>query len=226
MMRGPQVAAARTGWIIAILLPAALTLYLAFSSGGYYTGATSLAAAEMAIVLAAWALLAWRPFGGLSIPFAIAVAATGAFAAWILLSANWSDSMARALPEYTRALLYALTLLFFGLLPFDARRVRWMLYAFALTVVAICTAGLIARLLPEVIHDSGLVEKDRLGYPLTYWNSLGLLAGIGILLCGHLACSTRDPRPARLLGAGAVPLCTLTLYYTLSRGGAGPPSAQ
>jgi len=209
---------ARGWWIAGAVLLAALTLYLGFSSGGYYPGATGLAAAEMAVVVAAWALLARRPLDGLGIPLAIAVAALGAFAAWILLSANWSDSMARALPDYTRALLYGLTLLFFGLLPFDTRRIRWMLYAFALAVVAICMAGLIARLLPEVIHDPALREKERLGYPLTYWNSLGLLAGIGIVLCGHLACSTREPRAIRVVGSAAVPLLTLTLYYTLSRG--------
>ena len=202
------------------LLLAGITIFLSFHSGGFFAGATSLAAAETAVAIVLLLVLARRPFEGLSIPLAVAVVSMGGLAAWTLLSADWSDSMARALPEYTRALLYALTLLLFGLLPFDARRVRWMVYGLAAAIFAVCVTSVIARTLPHVIFDSALAGKeDRLGYPLTYWNTLGLLAGVGIVLCGHLACSSRDPRPVRVLGAAAVPLLTLVLYYTLSRGG-------
>ena len=213
-------AAPGVGYVAAVLLPGLLTLYLALHSGGYFPGATSLLAAEAAILLAARLLVVRRPLAGASVPWAVAIVAIGALAAWALLSAHWSGSMARALPEYTRVLLYALTLAFFGLMRYDARRIRWMLYGLAAAIVGICAAGLVARLLPHVILDPALAEKERLGYPLTYWNSLGLLAGIGIVLCGHLACDDRGPRVARVLGATAVPLLTLTLYYTLSRGAA------
>ncbi len=204
----------------AALLPAAVTVYLAFHSGGFFPGATSLLAAEMAILLAARLLLVRRPLAGASVPWAVATVALGALAAWTLLSAGWSGSPARALPEYTRVLLYALTLAFFGMMRYDVRRIRWMVYGLAAAIVAVCAVGLVARLLPQVIFDPALAEKERLGYPLTYWNSLGLLAGIGIVLCGHLACSDRDPGLVRMLGAAAVPLLALTLYYTLSRGAA------
>ncbi len=127
--------------------------------------------------------------------------------------------MARALPEYSRALLYGLMLLFFGTLPFNVRRIRWMVYGIAAAVVAICTAALIARLLPHVIFDPTLVNEHRLGYPVTYWNALGILGCVGVVLCAHLACSTRDSPVVRVLGAAALPLLALTLLYTLSRGG-------
>ena len=209
----------RAGLILAALLPAALTLYLAFHSGGFFPGATSLAAVEVAIVGALWLALARRPFEGLSTPLVVVAVALGGLAAWTLLSSNWSDSAARALPEYTRALLYALTLVLFGLMPFDARRIRWMVYGLAAAAVVICATALIARLLPHVIFDPTLVHKHRLGYPLTYWNALGILSCVGVVLCVHLACSTRDSPIARVLGAAAVPLLGLTLFYTLSRGG-------
>lgn len=201
-----------------VLLPAALTIYLAFNSGGFFPGATSLAAAEVTIAAAAMFVLSRRVLGGVSVPLAIAIAATGGLAAWTLLSAGWSDSSARALPEYTRALLYVSTLALFGLLPFDARRIRLMAYAFAVAIFTVCSFALVARTLPQVIFDPALLEEHRLGYPLTYWNALGLLAGVGILLCGHFACSSRDAPAVRVLGAAAVPLLTLTMYYTLSRG--------
>ena len=207
------------GWLLVMLLPGLATVYLGFRSGGFYVGATSLAAAEMAIVVGLRFALARRPLQGVGPALVVAVVAIGLFAGWTLLSANWSDSVSRALPAYSRALLCGLFLLFFGMIPYDARRIRWMVYGVAGAVVVICGAALIARLLPHVIYDSTLVGEHRLGYPLTYWNTLGIIACIGTVLCAHLACSTRDGPAARILGAAAVPLLVLTLFYTLSRGG-------
>jgi O-antigen ligase len=209
----------RAGWLLVMLLPGALTAFLAFRSGGFYLGATSLVAAEMAVAVGLRFALARRPLQGVGPALAVAVAAMALFAAWTLLSSDWSDSMGRALPEYTRALLYGLTLLFFGMLPFDSRRIRWMVYGVAAAMAAICVAALTARLLPDLIFDPSLVREERLGYPLTYWNALGIVGCVGTVLCAHLASSTRDSPVARVLGAAAVPLFVLALYYTLSRGG-------
>jgi hypothetical protein len=205
-------------WLPVMLLPGAMTAYLAFRSGGFYLGATSLAAAEMAVVLGLRFALGRRPLQGAGWAVAAAALAMGAFAAWTLLSADWSGTIARAYPEYSRALLYGLVLLFFGTVPFDVRRLRWMVYGVAAAIVIVAGAALTARLLPHVIFDPSLVSEDRLAYPLTYWNALGILACVGTVLCVHLACSLRDAWPARVLGAAAVPLLAVTLYYTLSRG--------
>jgi O-antigen ligase/polysaccharide polymerase Wzy-like membrane protein len=206
------------GWLALMLLPGLLTVFLAFRSGGFYPGATSLATAEMALVLGLRFALAKRPLQGVSKPLIAATAAIGLFAAWTLISADWSDSISRALPAYSRALLCGLLLFFFGTLPFNPRRVRWMVYGIAAAIVAVCVAALIARLLPETIFDPALVDETRLAYPLTYWNALGILSCVGVLFCAHLACSTQDSPLARVLGAAAVPIAGLTLYYTLSRG--------
>jgi O-antigen ligase len=93
-----------------------------------------------------------------------------------------------------------------------------MAYGVAAAAVIVCGAALIARLLPDLILDPSLTIESRLAYPLTYWNALGILACVGLILCFHFASSARDPRPARVLAAGAVPLLALTLLYTLSRG--------
>ncbi len=84
--------------------------------------------------------------------------------------------------------------------------------------VGVCVAALAARLFPDLGLFESPVHPERLSYPLTYWNSLGLLAGLGVILCGHLACSEREPAVARILGAAAMPLLVATLYYTFSRG--------
>ena len=180
-----------------MLIPGLLMAYLAFRSGGFYPGATSLAAAEMALVLALRFVLAKRPLQGVSKPLIVAVAAMGLFAAWTLFSADWSDSVSRALPAYSRALLCGLLLFFFGTLPFNARRVRWMVYGIAGAIVAISVAALIARLLPETIFDPALVDETRLGYPLTYWNTLGIVTCVGVILCFHIAYEHPQTRRSR-----------------------------
>jgi hypothetical protein len=216
-----QAAHSTTGLLTDLALAALLgatTLYFAFHSGGYFPGATGLAAAEAAVLLAVRFAAGRRIWAGLSAPLAVAALAFVAFALWTLASSRWSHAPHRALTEFDRALLYSLTLALFGSLTFSIRRIRWMLYALAGAIVVICSVAFISRTLPGVIHDVPPIHPERLSYPLTYWNSLGLLAALGIILCGHLACSTRDPWPARVLGAAAVPLLAATLYFTFSRG--------
>ena len=68
------------------------------------------------------------------------------------------------------------------------------------------------------LADLRHVADDRLSYPLTYWNALGLLAAVGTILCFHLTCSRAEPPAVRVLGAAAVPLLVTTLFFTFSRG--------
>ena len=210
----PEVA-----WLPVMLLPGMLTVFLAFRSGGFYPGATALAAAEMAFLVGLRFALSRRPLRGVSKPGAVALGAMALLCAWTLLSADWSGVESRTAPAYSRVLLYGLTLLFFATLPFDVRRIRWMVYGVAAAAVVVCGGALTALLLPDVIFDPSLVDEPRLGYPLTYWNALGILSCIGVVLCTHLACGDREPPLARVLGAAAVPLLATTLFYTLSRGG-------
>ena len=76
----------------------------------------------------------------------------------------------------------------------------------------------LSRTAPDHGERVGRLEQGRLSYPLEYWNSLGLLAGLGIVLSGHFACASRDHWVVRVAGAAAVPLLTATLYYTFSPG--------
>ena len=206
--------------IVAIaLIPGLLTIYFSFESGGYFAGAPALVAAELLVAARRFGSR-WR--GGRStargVALLLAAAALGAFAAWILLSGTWSDAPARAIPEYTRALGYLAALVFFGLLPFSVRRVRLMAYGLAAAIVVVCAAAFLSRTVPDAVSGLGELQAGRLSYPLDYWNSLGLLAGLGIVLCGHFACASRDHWASRVLGAAAIPLLTATLYYTFSRG--------
>jgi hypothetical protein len=208
----------RAAIVVIALIPGVLTAYFSFESGGYFAGAAALVAAELLVLLALWVALARRPFEGVGPGLLVAAAALACFAAWALASSAWSDAPARAIPEYTRALGYLAALVFFGLLPFSARRVRLMAYGLAAAIVVVCATAFLSRTVPDAVSGLGELQSGRLSYPLDYWNSLGLLAGIGILLCGHFACASRDHPASRVLGAAAIPLLTATLYYTFSRG--------
>jgi O-Antigen ligase len=218
MEEAPRSVADRVGLGALIALPAALTVYFAFDGGGYHVGSPAIGVLVLIWALLARTTLAERPFAGFSWPLAVAVCAGSAFALLTLASAIWSDSLARALPEFDRALLYVLALVLFGSLPRRSSRLRWMVRALALAIVVVCATALASRLFPDVITISGSVADNRLSFPVSYWNALGLMATLGIVLCLHLASSTREHLPVRAVAAAAVPLLASTLYFTFSRG--------
>ena len=201
-----------------LLLPGGLTIYLSFNGGGFFPNTVAFAALVLAIVLGLRIAFADEPFAGFSVSLALAAGALALFAIWTLLSALWSDATARALLEFDRALLYLLALVLFGSLPRTAVNFRWMVRGLALGIVVVCVCGLVTRVLPDVWPIAAGFSDNRLSYPLTYWNAMGVLAAVGAILCFHLTCSRSEPRAVRVLGAAAVPLLATTLYFTFSRG--------
>lgn len=212
----------RTAWLGLALVPGMLTIYFAFRSGGYFPGPQGFIAAELALVLAARFLLAKNPAPKPNAAWLVAVASLVGLAGWALLSAERSDAAGRAHVEATLILLYLLGMALFGTMsrPMDA--LRWVVRGLALAGVVVCSASLITLTLPATFPtELDVVHPDRLSYPLSYWNSLGLLAGLSLIYCGWLSTSTAERPWARALGAAAVPLLVVTLYYTFSRGATG-----
>ena len=208
----------RAAIVVIALIPGALTAYFSFESGGYFAGAPALVAAELLVLIGLWFALARRPSRRCG-PRRPACRS----GPWRLRGLGPCLERvvyvpARAIPEYTRALGDPAALVFFGMLPFSAQRVRLMAYGLAAAIVFVCAAAFLSRTVPDAVSGLGELQSGRLSYPLDYWNSLGLLAGLGIVLCGHFACASRDHPVARVLGAAAIPLLTATLYYTFSRG--------
>jgi O-antigen ligase len=201
-----------------LLLPGGLTVYLGFNAGGFYPNTVGFASLILAIVLALRIALAENPFEGFSPRLAVAAAALVLLALWTLLSSVWSDSIARALPEVNRLLLYLLALLLCGTIGRNSARFRLMLWGLALGILVVCAAGWTTRALPEVWSVDPSIANNRLSFPLTYWNSLGLLASLGMVLCLHLTSSRSEPAVLRVMGAAAMPLLATTLYFTFSRG--------
>src|SRR3954453_10496549 len=199
-------------------LPGALIIFFGFNGGGYFAGTVGFAALVVSQIVTVRVLVADDPFAGFSRPLAVVSGLMALYAGWTLASGLWSDAHDRALIEFDRALLYLLVLVLMGLLPRRAYRAKWIVRACAAGAVAVCTAGFISRALPHVWPTSPGVSNQRLSFPLTYWNALGILATVGLLLTLALATSDRESRLSRAFAAAAVPILATTLLFTFSRG--------
>jgi hypothetical protein len=93
-----------------------------------------------------------------------------------------------------------------------------MIRLLALGIVGVCLIALLTRVAPDLWPIAPNAHAERLSYPLTYWNALGLLTSVGIVLCLHLTASGAEPPWVRLPAAAAVPVLCSTLLLTFSRG--------
>jgi O-antigen ligase/polysaccharide polymerase Wzy-like membrane protein len=211
--------AARAGQALAILSTAAVTLYFSFRAGGFFAGSTGVAATVLGVALVLRMTLVEEPFAGAGRGLALAAGALGLLAAWTIASAFWSDGSARPIIEFDRTLTYWFALFLFGCTAMSRAAVARAQEALAAALVVVCGSGLVTRILPEVWSIAPNLANDRLSYPLTYWNAMGILAGLTVLLLLHLTASDRSPRVTRVLAAGALPVPAAALYFTFSRGG-------
>jgi O-antigen ligase len=206
------------GTIALMLLPGALIVFLGFNAGGYFPGTPAVAALVLTQILLVRIVQARHPFEGLAPLTLTAITALGLYGGLTLASALWSHSTGRAVIEFDRVWLYLLVLVLFGTVRASSANIRWLVRGLALGVSIVCVAGLVTRVLPNVWPTSPGVSNERLSYPVTYWNTLGLLAALGIVLTFHLACSLAERRFVRVLGAAVLPLLAVTLFFTFSRG--------
>ena len=207
----------------AVLLIAATTLLvgptvLAFRSGGYFEEPRLVAA------LVAWVLvLAVAGFGPRPLPTsAPGWAALGGLAfltGWSALSVTWAPISAAAGDNVQRLVLYLGVLIAaIGLLRLRGVA-RALEPALAGGIVVVIGYGLSGRLIPGLIDLSRSIGSEgRLEQPITYWNSEGALAAMGMVLCARLAGDPSRPGPIRTAAAAACPLLGTGVYLSYSRG--------
>jgi hypothetical protein len=201
-----------------MLLPGALVVLMGFNAGGYFPAAHAVVAIVIAQILLVRIVRSRDPFAGLAPATLVAIGALGLYAALTLASALWSHSSGRALIEFDRACLYLLALILFGTVRASASNLRWLIRGLTLGASIVCLAGLISRVAPDVWHTAPDVANERLSYPVTYWNALGLLAALGVVFALHLTCTLGERRSVRVLAAAVLPLLAATLFFTFSRG--------
>ena len=195
---------------------------LAFFSGGYFSashGQTGLLAATIAWVCAAAVLLLdARPLPE-SRAGRVALGALAAFVASSALSLLWAPLLDPGLADVERSAFYlAFFLVACWALRADAiqRAVEPSLLA---GMAIVCAYALATRLLPGIVESHpGFRAGSRLDQPLTYWNAVGALAALGLMLAIHTASDARRVARLRLAAMGLVPALGLMLFLTVSRG--------
>jgi O-antigen ligase len=220
-LRARALGPVRRTWpsVIAGLTVIAVTLLMAFDSGGYFAPSYLRAGAIAWIVLAV--LLVLRPpHFVITTRALIAVGTLAGLAVWMGISTSWSSDAYTGLADTQRTIAYA-GLFALGLIAAGSGRLASRLAWAVLTViVAICAVGLLSRLYPDVVapDTSNSQFGNRLSYPLEYWNALGALAAMGIVLAAGLAADKRARTILRAAAAGTSLILATTVYLTLSRG--------
>ena len=154
---------------------------------------------------------------------AVGLALFAAFVAWTALSLAWTESSERTVADLARVLSY-LAILVLAVFLRAGSEPRRLLGALAAAIAVISLVALLSRLhpswFPAAGETAGFLEgsRERLSYPLDYWNGLGALIAIGLPILIHVAATARAVA-ARALAAAALPALGLALFFTLSRGG-------
>ena len=140
-----------------------------------------------------------------------------ALAAWALVSTLWSPGAAAPVLELERGLLYVAATGAALLLLARGGGVAPLLGGIVAGAVVAAVYGLATRLFPG--HVGGAYDPSsgyQLAEPIGYWNALGLLTAIAILLTAGLV--AHGGLVTRVLGALALVVLLPALYFTFSRG--------
>jgi O-antigen ligase/polysaccharide polymerase Wzy-like membrane protein len=194
----------------------------ALAEGGYgseFRAVFSIAVWALVIVGLAFGL--W-PRAATPGPALAAGLALGGFTALTGLSMLWASDDGRVLAEFVRSAGY---LGLFACIVLGTRRgsARTWLGGLAIGVTGVCLLALASRLVPGPFPAQDLTQaipdaRGRLSYPFEYWNALGAVCAVGILLLAWLGAAAAK-RWARALCCSLLPALGLTLILTGSRGG-------
>ena len=135
------------------------------------------------------------------------------------LSILWAPDRGPASNNFAQMLLYsgAAFALVSGLSKFDRHRLAeptaWA------TAAAASLYSLSERVFPGLFTlHADQIAFGRLSQPLGYWNAMGALSGVGLVLAARLAADRELPRPLRITATASMPFISLALWLTFSRG--------
>jgi hypothetical protein len=187
---------------------------LAAAHGGYFP--TSWGWSTVLFLWAAAMVLLLGKAVSLSRAEAAFLAAAVALVGWIALSVAWSVVRVESVEELERAFVYVSALAALVLLV-RPRSVPALLGTTTAAIALVCCYAVATRLLPDRIGSFDSIGGYRLSEPVGYWNALGIFAAMGAVLAVGQAAKAAS-RAGRSLGAGALPVLVLALYFTFSRG--------
>ena len=101
----------------------------------------------------------------------------------------------------------------------SARLQRWTSPGLLTGIVVVCCYGLAGRLVPALISQTTNPQADgRLDQPVTYWNAMGIIAAMGIILAAYLVADRTRGERLSPDAAATLPWLAATLALTVSRG--------
>lgn len=219
--------AKRVEWsaVVPWLLGFGLVAYVGLKGGGYDPLVHDQVGIAVWWVVAAGAVVGALPRRSLGPLGWIALGLLAAFVAWTALSLIWTESAERTSADLARTAGY-LGIFALALFAADPKAPRRIVAAAAAAVVCIAAVALLSRLhpdwFPEAAQTGSFVTggRERLSFPLNYWNGLAALIAIGAPLVLQVATCARSVL-LRALAAAALPAMAVTAFLTLSRGGIG-----
>lgn len=211
--------AATAAWLLAF----GLVVYLGLEGGGYDELVRDKLAIAVWWILLAGLLVGALPRRRLGPLTWLALGLLAAFVAWTALSLIWTESVDRTSIEVARVAgylgVFALALFMRG-----PKGARLMVGAVAAGIAVVAVVALLSRLHPAWFPEAGQTARflsagrERLSFPLNYWNALAGLIAIGAPLLLQAATGARSIA-LRGLSAALLPALALTAFLTLSRGG-------
>jgi hypothetical protein len=187
---------------------------IGLADGGYFPTAWGWSALAL-LWLAATALLVQPEIALARLELGF-VATLCALTAWTLASVAWAAAPQEPVLEAERTVVYVAGCLA-ALLVVRRQTVSHFLGGTLAGIAVVSTYGLATRLFPDRLGRFDPIAGYRLSSPLGYWNALGILAVLGLLLALALAAHAGS-LPMRMLAAASVPPLACTLYFTYSRG--------
>src|SRR4051794_11605567 len=184
------------------------------ASGGYFP--TSWGWTALVLLWSTAIVLLLRRSIEISVTEVLFLGALILFAGWIWLATTWSLSAPSSFLEGQRVLVYVAGASA-AVLVVRKRTVPHLLGGLLTAIALISGYALATRLFPDRIGTFDPIAGYRLETPLGYWNALGILAAMGVLLGLGFAARGRSA-VGRALGATSVAVTLPTIFFTYSRG--------
>ncbi len=209
--------------IAATALPFVLVLYLAIEGGGYDAVIRSEVGIAVWWIVLLGVLVGLMPVTRVSRAGWMSLALLAVFGGWSALALIWTESSEKTLVEVARIGAY-LGVFALALSVIGPRSVRHALNGLAAGIALVGLLALLSRIHPSWFPADQTAEtldyaRARLNYPVNYWNGLAILIALGVPVL--LAIATAAKRTlTQCLATAALPAMALTVFFTLSRGGA------
>lgn len=186
---------------------------LGAARGGYFVSTWG-----WAIVVAAaatvWLVSVGEPIGPSRFELLFLTSLAG-FAAWLATSSRWGIP-GQALDQAARGFVYV-AVTFCAVHAVRRGTVAALLGGLLSGVTGVAVYALATRLFPDRIGTFDPIAAYRLSTPIGYWNALGLLSAVALLIALALVSSV-ESRWRAALAAAPAPALAAVVYFTFSRG--------